>query len=272
MAIIILGPIYGNGNLGNKWAPQVIKCVYGAIVGWITNPVIALLALGSQADHHLVVVEHDPELGQSIDQGVETIHEQEELTTSPSRHIAPPSPGISLRGVSNTPRMGRTRAESTSSRISNRPPFTTNVSHLSPLPTPQMLPPSPSPNNVTRTRGNSYTIPQRPRGMTVSSYSSNRSYSYALGGTGGRAQRPRAASRATITGVPTLVLPTSRKDQADNPGTNLTAPIQSRGPEKTAAWDVFGRNEPAPSLARPVHARQRSQSAAPAVKSQDEKA
>lgn len=95
LAIVILGPIYQNDNMGNKWAPQVIKGVYGAVVGWVTNPVIALLALGSQADHHLIVVEHvdeeatiagDAGAGEAGERGeeeelerVETIHEDEEL-------------------------------------------------------------------------------------------------------------------------------------------------------------------------------------------------
>jgi hypothetical protein len=43
--------------MGNKWAPEVIKLVYGFILGILTNPVIAILALGSQAERNLVVVD-----------------------------------------------------------------------------------------------------------------------------------------------------------------------------------------------------------------------
>ena len=287
LAVLILGPIYGNDNMGNKWAPQAIKCVYGAILGWITNPVIATLALGSQAPCHLVVVEHDQEEGgvEHPVEGVPTIHEDQEFIASPTigrRSMLAVSPALSpSRHMSSLPLpgtpslSGRSRAGSNASRMS-KPPLTTNASLLPPLPSPgdepSALPASPTPDRSGRPRGNSYTIPQRPRGATVSSYSSNRSYSYALGGTGGRAQRPRAASRASAagtttaaTGIPSLVLPVSEVAQRSTSPTvnNLTVPGRSPREAPTAAWDVFGRNDTPPglSMSSPPSTRQRAQSA-----------
>jgi hypothetical protein len=169
LAIVILGPIYGDGNLGNKWAPQVIKLVYGAIVGWVTNPVIAILALGSQADHHLIVVEEKDEEGRIDGEGTPTQDDSPGLTP-----LVPSTPIIRPRAISNL---------SSTSR-SSRPPMTTNVSRLSPLP-PNANLPAESPTALSRPM-------YRDRGLTVSSIGSN--YSYALGGSGGRAQRTRSAS------------------------------------------------------------------------------
>ena len=250
LAIVILGPIYQNDNMGDKWAPQVIKMVYGAIVGWVTNPVIAVLALGSQAESHLMVVEHDDE--EQAAEGVPAIHEDQEFIASPPvRSTLGVSPGLSPSRLPSATLMPQTptltirsRSGSNASRMS-RPPLTANVSHISPLPTTSPLPPSPSPNVSTRLRGDSVggTRLARPRGATVSSYASNRSYSYALGGTGGRAQRPRAASRASTSGVPALVLPVGDATSL-RAGSSLTVPSRSpRADERPAAWDVFGRQE-----------------------------
>jgi hypothetical protein len=144
LAIIILGPIYGNGNMGNKWAPQVIKLVYGAIVGWVTNPVIAILALGSQADHHLIMVEHDEEettggVSTTNAQGEvdETIHEDQEYIHPSTRSPIPlpSSPGINTSPLVRPTIPSRPRAiSSLSSSSRHRPPLTANVSRLSPLP------------------------------------------------------------------------------------------------------------------------------------------
>lgn len=278
LAVVILGPIYGTGNMGDKWAPQIIKAVYGAIVGWITNPVIAVLALGSQADHHLIVVEHDLEEGQGegaeqgeTAKGVPTIHEDEEFVASPTidRRTAMLSPGLSpSRQLSSLPvpgtptSMSRARAGSNASRTSNRPPLVANVSQLSPLPSSSPLPPSPSPVISTRARGDSVgtSVPvptpwtSRPRGATVSSFNSSRSYSYHLGGTGGRAQRPRAASRASVSGIPALVLPASTDEKGRMQGNSSASQRSRRQEERNAAWDVFGRTELAPPVSpRPGH-------------------
>ena len=265
LAIVILGPIYGTGNMGDKWAPQVIKAIYGAIVGWVTNPVIAVLALGSQAEQHLIVVEHDLEEGQEEAaetgeaQGVPTIHEEEEFVSSPTTArrgmLSPadsPSRQLSSLPVPGTPSSAhRARAASNASRISTRPPLVANVSHLSPLPSTSPLPPSPSPALPGRARGDSFGAPapwaSRPRGATVSSFSSNRSYSYHLGGTGGRAQRPRASSRASTSGIPALMLPPSTGDSGQA-HRGATVPQRSPREERTAAWDVFGRTELAPPV------------------------
>lgn len=243
LAIVILGPIYGNGNLGNKWAPQVIKLVYGAIVGWITNPVIAVLALGSQADHHLIVVDVDEEQGQGQHEpraqevqgaaGVETIPEEEndgDLTTGIAHTTSPlPSPRVPSSPLASSRMRTRPRASSSASSFSLRPPLTANVSHLSPLPAASV----PLPSDV-----DAAATPPRPaygreRGMTVSSTGSG--YSYALRGTGGRAQRTRPRAN---TGVPDVVVSTA--DSSENEKI-------AGGRPRAGSLDVFGRRVTAPS-------------------------
>jgi hypothetical protein len=235
LAIVILGPIYGNKNMYGTWAPQAIKGVYGAIVGWVTNPVIAILALGSQAEHHLIVVEHDLEEG--VHEGQEELdgHDREPVPTIPEDEEFHPGPGLvtprrpsaaptspsmrhSMFGHGPvTPTVGRSRANSTASRSpaaslrgSSRPPLTANVSYLAPLPlgTPIGVgsPPATARSradsvDTTHTHARSFTY-SRPRRATVSSETeSTRSYSYALGGTGGRAQRSRSNSVAPVPGL-----------------------------------------------------------------------
>ncbi|WVF72033.1 hypothetical protein IAT40_006845 [Kwoniella sp. CBS 6097] len=116
--IIVLGPIYKHDNMsaeagGWKWAPMVIKCVYGAVLGWYTNPIIASMALGSQAEHHLLVIPEDVDvdlegqqsrnaiagegegvMGQEGGAGVETIHEEAETEGETELDlVSPPLPG-----------------------------------------------------------------------------------------------------------------------------------------------------------------------------------
>jgi hypothetical protein len=230
LAIVILGPIYQDNNMGSGWAPQIIKMVYGAIVGWITNPVIAILALGSQSEHHLIVVEEKVEDG-----GIRTILEEEEgmneglgeprettlrppvFPSTPSRHRA----NTAASHVSQNSHHSHTSVPS--SPFSLRPPLTANVSHLSP--TNGLLPPQ------TPTR-ESYT---RPRGATVTSTNTQRSFSYSLGGTGGRAQRPRAASRASARGVMPVFSPSLGRKAS---GILLAQPVKVL--ENVAGEDVFG--------------------------------
>lgn len=151
--IVVLGPIYKNDNMaetGWKWAPMVIKCVYGAVLGWVTNPIIAGLALGSQAERHLLVIEHDEEsVAQNASQivdidGVPTILEEDELTPPqfpPSPHaslshsprLSPyPSP-VSASRVLPTQNVNRPRTRSRASTLS-RPPLTANCSDLPIIP------------------------------------------------------------------------------------------------------------------------------------------
>lgn len=257
LAIVILGPIYGNGNMGNKWAPQVIKLVYGAIVGWVTNPVIAILALGSQADHHLIVVENDEEqtvVGDGPAEVDDTIHEDEEYNHTPRSPTtprttlsrAPPSPTTNtsplVRPIMPNTRPRATSSLSSSSRI--RPPLTANVSGLSPLPSAAAdLPPLERP------------VYGRERGLTVSSIGSN--YSYALGGTGGRAQRPRASTAASAAEVAKSSTPSasapvpqvmvSRPSQDVDTRAAAVNGEQSEGRPRAGSWDVFGRRVTAPS-------------------------
>ncbi|OWZ74136.1 hypothetical protein AYX14_00357 [Cryptococcus neoformans] len=152
--IVVLGPIYKHDNMaekGWKWAPMVIKCVYGAVLGWITNPIIAGLALGSQARRHLLVIEHDEEsvaenASQIVDaDGVPTIVEEDELTAPqfpPSSHaslshsprLSPhPSP-MSASLHLPTPNINRPRTRSRASSTLSRPPLTANCSDLPIIP------------------------------------------------------------------------------------------------------------------------------------------
>ncbi len=137
--------------MGNKWAPQVIKLVYAFILGILTNPIIAILALGSQAEHHLLAVEStDPEKQARIDSDT-TIAVPVEVACTPR------GPPPSLRST-------------------RRPSITAYDSTTLVAPPPDAL----------STPG-----PSRPRAL------SQPMSNYSLGGTGGRAQRPRAASRAS---------------------------------------------------------------------------
>lgn len=257
LAVLILGPIYGNGNLGNQWAPQVIKLVYGAIVGWVTNPVIAILALGSQADHHLILVEDEKSSGDEERDvgadghglegaravGVPTIHEEGEasgdtLVPPGTPRLAPASPRSSPNtrtSVLATPFSQRARASSNAS-FSSRPPLTANASGLSPLPPTHM--PLSSPGEVVERPAYG-----RERGMTVSSVGSG--FSYALGGTAGRAQRPRATTAASTSGLPVArqPIPDVTVSQADGQNDVEDVPGRSRA----GSWDVFGRRVTAPT-------------------------
>ncbi len=155
--------------MGNKWAPQAIKLVYGFILGILTNPLIAILALGSQAEHHLLVVEQPSDIEK---QG------QVEQTTMPS-----PPGGRSLTLIPS----------STGSR--RRPSIIANGSGM-------LAPPS---------LAGSSPILTRPRALTSASETVS---VYSLGGTGGRAQRPRGGSRASEFSM----APPSTAMPAESPG------------------------------------------------------
>ncbi|KIR32803.1 hypothetical protein I352_04738 [Cryptococcus deuterogattii MMRL2647] len=151
--IVVLGPIYKNDNMaetGWKWAPMVIKCIYGAVLGWVTNPIIAGLALGSQAERHLLVIEHDEEsvaenASRTVDvDGVPTIVEEDELTPPqfpPSPHaslsrsprLSPYSSPMPASRVLPAQNVNRPRTRSRASTLS-RPPLTANCSDLPIIP------------------------------------------------------------------------------------------------------------------------------------------
>ena len=271
LAVLILGPIYGNGNMGNKWAPQVIKLVYGAIVGWVTNPVIAVLALGSQADHHLIMVERNEEEaveGEGTEAGAV---ERDQMAVPPTIQeegdgdsLVPPSTPRRAPTLSSplartvplgTPLSQRVRSysnvSSSSATARNRPPLTANVSGLSPLPPPSIplaspLEPFGTPDLARPTYG-------RERGMTVSSTGSG--YSYALGGTGGRAKRTRSNTSASASAlgigqgmsgdrhpIPGVTLSPADQSQAE-----LSPDVNSTTRPRAGSWDVFGRRTSAPA-------------------------
>ncbi|ORX33414.1 hypothetical protein BD324DRAFT_639705 [Kockovaella imperatae] len=236
LAIVILGPIYKTNNIPNKWAPQVIKLVYGAIVGWVTNPIIAVLALGSQADCHLVVVEHDVEQG---DVGVTTVPDTipEEDTSRRSSEandappvflLTPPRMPTSRRGTLSSASSSHVLPRSRRASSVSRPPLTANASHLASasvfidqeasqiqMASTSIVPAASSlKSRPTAPQNRSQMIPRRTsdpvlaasriRSISLSgSVRPNqpsepcRQFSYALGGTGGRAQRLRSNTRTS---------------------------------------------------------------------------
>lgn len=149
------------------------------MLGIITNPVIAMLALGSQAEHNLMVQRvEEAEAKEAADQDQET---QERLATPPP--------------VLSTPRISRLRSGSYASSI-RQAGFTANVNDM-PLDSPVRLGPIVQPPSTPQTPGSM--VPRRPRALTGASETG--SY-YSLGGTGGRAQRGRRPSQASVLGTP----------------------------------------------------------------------
>lgn len=50
IAIAIVAPIYQGDNLQGKWTAPIIKLLFGGIMGLLTNPFMALLALGAESN------------------------------------------------------------------------------------------------------------------------------------------------------------------------------------------------------------------------------
>ncbi|RXK41083.1 hypothetical protein M231_01714 [Tremella mesenterica] len=280
LAIIILGPIYGNGNIGSKWAPQVIKLIYGAVVGWITNPVIATLALGSQADHHLVIVPISSDVENQITDDIHPIPEEDETV----QHTIPPTvqtPGGSpktlrrpiLMGSLSSPSkpnsigMNVTKRSRAASVTSTKPPLCANVSNI-PLIQSSLESPSRPRSGTNRTNASIITPPSasvgsmsratggRPRGATTSSAISQGSYSYALGGTGGRAKRTARSRAGTFVDQAEGQIPQTAPvgERMDGGNDNLSleegglrsAPVGNSNTrlagERTPVWNVFSES------------------------------
>ncbi|EPQ28275.1 uncharacterized protein PFL1_04102 [Pseudozyma flocculosa PF-1] len=49
LAIAIVAPIYGGRELAGTWIPMIIKLLFGAILSLLTNPIIALMAMGAES-------------------------------------------------------------------------------------------------------------------------------------------------------------------------------------------------------------------------------
>lgn len=49
ISIAIVAPLYGGRNLSGTYIPAIIKLLYGAILSLLTNPVMALLAMGAES-------------------------------------------------------------------------------------------------------------------------------------------------------------------------------------------------------------------------------
>ncbi|KAE8215817.1 hypothetical protein CF327_g928 [Tilletia walkeri] len=86
IAIAILAPIYSSKNMGHTWIPMVIKGVYGALLGLVTNPLIALMNLGAhdvagqqQSSEAADVEKTSPTLGNtSVSSGMHAVPEEDE--------------------------------------------------------------------------------------------------------------------------------------------------------------------------------------------------
>lgn len=190
---------------------QIIKCVYGFLLGIITNPIIAMLALGSQAEHNLLV--------QRIAEKEKEKNAEESSDSEPQAVLAtiteiPPTPlHLQRPSMPMTPssRISRLRSGSYASSI-RQSGFTVDVSDIpvdSPirLAPPLALPATPMAPTMMERSGPPQVqtpgsvVPRRPRALTGASEAG--SY-YSLGGTGGRAQRGRRPSVLSVqqVGVP----------------------------------------------------------------------
>ncbi|PWN22500.1 hypothetical protein BCV69DRAFT_235637, partial [Microstroma glucosiphilum] len=49
ISIAIVAPIYEHRNLAGTWIPPIVKLLYGAIMALLTNPIMALLAMGAES-------------------------------------------------------------------------------------------------------------------------------------------------------------------------------------------------------------------------------
>ncbi|GAK63090.1 uncharacterized protein PAN0_002c1292 [Moesziomyces antarcticus] len=49
LAIAIVAPIYEHRELAGTWVPMIIKLLYGAILSLLTNPIMALMAMGAES-------------------------------------------------------------------------------------------------------------------------------------------------------------------------------------------------------------------------------
>jgi hypothetical protein len=194
--------------------------VYGFLLGIITNPIIAMLALGSQAEHNLLV--------QRIAEQEKEKNAEESSNSEPQAVLAtsteiPPTPLRLQRPImpmTPSSRISRLRSGSYASSI-RQSGFTVDVTDISidspiRLAPPLALPATPmTPTMMERsgppqvqTPGSVF--PRRPRALTGASETG--SY-YSLGGTGGRAQRGRRPSVLSVQQVGTSGTPNQIQNQ-----------------------------------------------------------
>ena len=50
IAIAITAPLYDGRDMQGTWIPPIIKLIFGGVLGLLTNPIIALLALGAESE------------------------------------------------------------------------------------------------------------------------------------------------------------------------------------------------------------------------------
>ncbi|KAK4687474.1 hypothetical protein P7C73_g2640, partial [Tremellales sp. Uapishka_1] len=107
ITMIIIAPIFKTNQIEAKWAPEYINGIYGFFLGVLGNPIFALMALGSQAEHHLIVVT-DARVDIALEEGVH-------VTTPPTPAVDLNESHLSTLSALNTPKRPRPRGASTSS-------------------------------------------------------------------------------------------------------------------------------------------------------------
>lgn len=228
----------------------------------------AALALGSQAEHHLIPL--------AVADGQAASGEEKTTTTTDAAHVASkPSVGDD---APHSPEAHAVRRGSVASSR-RRPSITANPSTMTVLvgstATPRSFaalvsPPSPTPAAAVGVGnpglapapasmpGSPARPPNRPRAGTTAS-------EYSLGGTGGRAQRPRANSRASI-----LVGDSSHATfpANDTPAAASSAIVSgSNGPAGAGTVHLGKPIEPLATMAPPSRARAISSASAISVRS-----
>lgn len=185
--------------------------MYGFLLGIITNPIIAMLALGSQAEHNLLVQriaekEKEKNAEESSDSEPQVLATSTEIPPTPLQRPTMP--------MTPSSRISRLRSGSYASSI-RQSGFTVDVTDIpvdSPvrLAPPLALPATPMTPTMMERSGPPQVqtpgsvVPRRPRALTGASETG--SY-YSLGGTGGRAQRARRPSVLSVQQVGTSGTP-----------------------------------------------------------------
>ena len=59
IAIAITAPLYDHKNMHGTWIPPIIKLLFGGIMGMITNPLMAMMALGAECHVHRFYPGHE---------------------------------------------------------------------------------------------------------------------------------------------------------------------------------------------------------------------
>ncbi|KAF8587162.1 hypothetical protein K439DRAFT_1659269 [Ramaria rubella] len=122
IAIAIVAPIYGGEGLRGSWKPEIIKLLFGGILGFFLNPFIAALALGA---HPTSSGAKDIESGINAPAGRES--------TEPITQMAPPD--VAQARIATTTPVANS-ALNTEKGVMQQEPQTSPVSIQDPQSTP----------------------------------------------------------------------------------------------------------------------------------------